>query len=815
MKTLRLPIIPILIAYLLGLFIGHFDLPIPSILYLILIPFLFFFTILFLLCKKLKLSSFGLLFLFLLLGIYSIYLYLHPPLSPIHIAKLIGPDPIVVEGTVHRSPQRAERGTQILIKSNRIILRNRSFPAEGYLLLFLEEKEVPIRYGDHLRVLCRLRKPKGFRNLGGFNYERYLAFQRIYTIGFLPHGKEWVKIGMKPSNPLLLRIEIWREHIRDFLRRESPLPSSSIFQALVLGEQGNIPEEVKELFITSGIAHLLAISGNHLGIVALLSFSLFYWILKRSEFLLLSISLKKLASLMTIPWILLYAFIAGGRISVIRATIMVIVLLLSILFDRERNLIYSLALAAFIILLFSPPSLFDVSFQLSFLAVISILYLVPRILKNFNQKENPLSPKPTWTGRILRYVKISILATTVAILGTAPFVILHFNRFSLVGFLTNLFAIPWVCFLIVPLSLIVSFFSFFFYPLACLMINLNVLLNEGLLRGVTLMASLPYASIYLPTPTGFEIILFYLLLFLTVQLRKRRIRFIFVVISLILGLNFVYWGVKDKFRKDLQVTFLDVGHGDSILIELPKGKKMLIDGGGIPDGRFDIGKNVIAPFLWKKRIKRVDILVLTHPDPDHLKGLNFVASNFSLGEFWTTVVTDNSEAYVQLKKTLREKGIPCLTLNEETPQKLIHGVEIGVLNPPSSISRYMDKKDSSVLNNSSLVLRFKFKEVVFLFTGDIEQEAEERMVKRGYPLKTHVLKIPHHGSASSSSKIFLEKVRPLYAILSGGIERKGLPHPEVLQRYLQLGSILFRTDEHGAIEILTNGERIEIRSFCR
>ena len=153
---------------------------------------------------------------------------------------------------------------------------------------------------------------------------------------------------------------------------------------------------MKEHFIVTGIAHLLAISGDHLGIVALLSFSLLIWILKRSEFLLLSISVKKWAAGLTIPCILLYTFIAGGGISVIRATIMVIIFFLSILFNRERNLLHTLALAAFLILIFSPPSLFDVSFQLSFLAVLSILYLVPRILKGLKREGIPISIKTSW-----------------------------------------------------------------------------------------------------------------------------------------------------------------------------------------------------------------------------------------------------------------------------------------------------------------------------------------------------------------------------------------------------------------------------------
>ena len=454
-------------------------------------------------------------------------------------------------------------------------------------------------------------------------------------VGFLSDDKMWVKVGEGFKNPILLKIESWRDHIRDFLEKEATLPSSSIFQALVLGEQGNIPEDVRESFITTGIAHLLAISGDHLGIVALLSFSLFLWVMKRSEFLLLSLSVKKWVAALTIPCLLLYTFIAGGGISVIRATIMVITFFLSIVFDRERHLLHTLALAAFLILLFSPPSLFDVSFQLSFLAVLSILYLVPRIYRDLRREEMNIPPEISWKQKIWKYVRLSFIVTVVAILGTAPFVALHFNRVSLIGFLANLFVVPWVGFLIVPITLIASIFSFFFYPFAGLLITVDQFLATILFKVVAFFASIPFASIYIPTPTALEMILYYLLLFLGVHLRKgKKIKYLFVGICILLAADLAYWNLKDRLRKDLTLTFIDVGHGDSILVEFPKGKRMLIDGGGLHEDRFDVGKNVIAPFLWKKKIQRIDTLVLTHPDPDHLKGLNFIASQFKIGRFW-------------------------------------------------------------------------------------------------------------------------------------------------------------------------------------
>ena len=812
----RLPLIPILIVYTVGIYVGHLDIPFLPQGGILLLILLGFWTLL-LLMKRTLVGSWIVFSIFFLLGIFSIQLYLHSQHSPSHVSQFTGLDGVLLEGIID-CPLEPSRGrTRLLIRSQKIILSDRSIPVDGLLLIFLKEEDPSLRVGDRLRLLCKLYPPHGFNNPGGFSYERHLAFERIHTIGFLSEKKGLVKLGEGFKNSFTLWMERLRDRLRDFLGREANPLTAGIFKALVLGEQGDIPEEVKEQFVTTGIAHLLAISGDQFGIVALLSFSLLIWILKRSEFLLLTIDVKKWAAALTIPCIVLYAFIAGGGISVIRAAIMVITFLFSILLNRERNLLHTLALAAFLILIFSPPSLFDVSFQLSFLAVLSILYLIPPILQEFKQEGISILFRTSWKKNILKYIVLSLLVTGVAILGTAPFVALHFNRFSPIGFFTNLFIIPWVGFLIVPLSLIASLLSFFSYSFATLLIHINDLITLILLQVVAFFASIPYASFFLSTPTIFEITLFYLLLFLVVHLRKgKKIQYIFAGLCIVFAIDLAFWNLKDLFQKDLRLTFIDVGHGDSVLIEFPAGKRMLVDGGGLYQDRFDTGKNIIAPLLWKKRIHRIETLVLTHPDPDHLKGLNFIASQFSIGQFWDNGTQTDSEPYLRLKKTLEDKKIKALPLNEESPPQIINGVEISVLNPPVLNGTLIKDQNLRDLNNSSLVIKLRFKNVSVLLTGDIGKEAEGRILRQGHPLKADILKIPHHGSSSSSSPPFLERVKPTYAILSVGERNIGrLPHPEVLKRYQQLGSRIFRTDKQGAITVITDGENIEVDTFLK
>jgi competence protein ComEC len=722
-----------------------------------------------------------------------------------------------LEGILDRPPQTSQGETQLLIQSEKIILPNRYIPVEGHFLLFLKEENVPFRLGDRLRLLCGIHSPRGFHNPGGFSYERHLAFERIHALGFLSEENLCVKVREGFKNSLLLRVEGWRDHIRNFLEKKATPPCSSIFKALVLGEQGEMPEEVKECFALTGTAHLLAISGDQFGIVAVLSFSLFIWILKRSEFLLLSLSVRKWAAGLTIPCIVLYAFIAGGGTSVVRAAIMVVTFLLSILFNRERNLLHTLALAAFLILLFSPPSLFDVSFQLSFLAVLSILYMVPQILEGIKMEGLSLPSRARWKKNFLKYVKTSLLVTAVATFGTAPFVALHFNRISPIGFMTNLFIIPWVGFIIVPLSLAASIFSFFFSSLANLLLGINGLITLILLRVLAFFASFPFASLFVSTPTALEMILFYFLLFLTVHLKKQKLAcYLFVGLFVVLVSDFTFWNLKGLFQKNLTLTFIDVGQGDSIFIEFPKGKRMLIDGGGLYGDRFDIGKNVIAPFLWKKKIHRLDYLVLTHPDPDHLKGLNFIASHFSIGQFWDSGLRGDSEAYFKLAETLLSKKVETLSLNEKSPSQIINGVQISFLNPPEKVGPYSGGRKTPFFNNHSLVIKLQFKKIKVLLSADIEKEAEYRLWRTRDSLRADILKIPHHGSALSSTPLFLERVRPTYGVLSVGERNIGrLPHPEVIKRYKQMGTRIFRTDYQGAITVITDGENVEVIPFMR
>ena len=276
----------------------------------------------------------------------------------------------------------------------------------------------------------------------------------------------------------------------------------------------------------------------------------------------------------------------------------------------------------------------------------------------------------------------------------------------------------------------------------------------------------------------------------------------------------IYIQIKDTNRGHLKTTFIDVGQGSSTLVEFPGGTKMLIDGGGFYNKSFDVGRYVVAPFLWHERIKKVDIVVLTHPQSDHLNGLIYILDNFDVREVWSNGETAHTKTYRKFIKIIKEKHITHRIVSQDTPEKRIGEVIIRILNPENPIT----KEDSSVrfdiVNNNSLVMKLTFGKVNILLPADISEPAESRLVKSVANLKSDVLMAPHHGGFTSSTPSFLKRVRPEIVVFSCGVDNIFRdPHPDVLKRYKTIGSKIFRTDRNGAVTIITDGKNVSTQVF--
>ncbi len=810
------PLYPILFAYLLGIALAsNFSLSRP---FLLAAMGALLIWILVLLVRSKKATSTVLWAgSFILLGVLALQVQLHPLLPDNHVSHFAGRGRVLVEGILHRPPEPSIKGVRLYVKVQSVIRDGKSTHSAGMVLLSLPTSGPSLDYGDRIRFAANLRRPSNFNNPGGFDYQRYLATRRIWVTAFVDNPKKIIRVATRQGNALWTLLERGRNRIRVFLDQHSTDTSGPILKALILGERGTIPEGVKEDFAISGVAHIMAISGLHLGIVAFFLFRGFLWILKQSEMIALKTNIFKLSALLTIPLITLYALAAGARLPTVRATMMIVVYLISILIDRPRDLYHTLGLAALVITLIDPASLLEASFQLSFMAVLAILYLVPRFNRLLKKDEILPEKEKGWTQWAISWSRTLLIVSLAAIIGTGPLIAYHFNRFSPIGLVGNFFVIPLLGFIAIPAGLISASLSIFSTHLAIPFLYMASWVVDLAVAIIHLLASLPGVSFHVVTPTIFEILIVYALIALLLNNRRSVVYKIALAGILCLGVvDLTYWFARTHLNKNLRITFLDVGQGDCTLVEFPRGKRAIIDGGGFYDDSFDIGGKVIAPLLWKKKIQKIDFLVLTHPHPDHLNGLKFIARNFQVEELWDSGQSGDSPFFFEFMNIVRQKRIQRVSLFRGDKPRMINGVTVHPLHPPRRAEQAHFGPQSMTPNDLSLVLKIVFDSQTFLFTGDIEKQAEAGLASSEIDLESRVLKVPHHGSLTSSTTEFLSRVQPQIAIISGRPRRfYRLPSRKVLERYEELGSRIFSTDQHGAITIETDGQNLTIKTFRR
>ena len=485
------------------------------------------------------------------------------------------------------------------------------------------------------------------------------------------------------GNPFFHVVEEGREKIRTFLDRNAPPEYGGIMKALVLGERGDISRDLNEKFIVSGVNHILSISGLHVALVAAFFFGLTRFSVRLFPPLLLRFNLNKASALVAIIPVIFYTFVAGLGVAAVRSSIMALSFLLVLLLDRPKNLYDALFLAAFLILVAAPAALFDVSFQLSFLAVFAMLYLVPRFLEIIAPIKK-WADEQSWAQRkITAYVGASLLTSAAAILGTGPLVGLYFNRISVVGFLANLLLVPLMGLGNTLLSLLTALAVFLSSPLASALTDVNVLLLRLSVGLVDFFSRWPLASYRIATPSWTEIFLFYGTILCAANL-KRRPKAIYLLAALI-GIFIAVQIYDSRLRRNpdrLEVVFLDVGQGDAAVVHLPGGKVMVIDAGGTPDGSFDPGERIVAPYLWQRKIKRIDFMVSTHYHPDHLQGLFFLLENFKVDRVW--VNGDRETDFSAAERFLRSAGDRVRAVSREDQAVEIGGARMEFLHPPRS-----------------------------------------------------------------------------------------------------------------------------------
>ncbi|MFC1913929.1 DNA internalization-related competence protein ComEC/Rec2 [Chloroflexota bacterium] len=718
---------------------------------------------------------------------------------------------VAVRGMIARDPEVRDKNTHLYLSVSEIKLGDSWQAVQGTVLLFVPRYPA-YEYGDVLLVSAKLETPPQFED---FDYENYLVHQGIYSIMSYP-GIELQETG-KGFMPLEW-VYALRNHIAQTIDEVIPEPQAALARGIILGKRGNIPDSIKADFARSGTAHLLAISGLHLGIIAGMMISIGIWLFGRKRYLYVWLALGTI-------W--LYALLTGLHPPVVRGAIMASMFLAAEFLGRQRSAITALTLAAAIMAGISPYILGNASFQLSFLAMAGLVFLFPAFQSLGRRIEARILGEE---GALVSAANLAIdgfSVTLAAITAVWPLVAYYFGIVSLVGPLATFLALP-VLPGIIAAGTLTGILGFIALPAAQVAGWLTWLFLLYIVAVVQVLATPALAAIQVSSVSITFIWAYYSFFALAIWLTRSRGRLtnplptaitrlkigvttstgfisrlprkliIPPLLMIAIMVSFAAFTMPDD---KLHVSFLDVGEGDAILIQ--KGsQQILIDGGPSPQAiNLELGKKM--PF-WDRTI---ELVILTHPHNDHLAGLVEVLQRFHVKQALYPDLTYESPLYSEWQKLIAEKQIRPSTTKSGQQIELGEGTTIKILNPqPTPFTN-----TRSDIDNNNIVLLLSSGEVSFLLTADIMQEAEWELIRSRADLTGTVLKVPHHGSDTSTTPEFLAVVNPRVAVISAGTDNRfGHPSPEVLARLEQAPGAenIFRTDQQGTIEFVTDGKKL-------
>jgi len=732
------------------------------------------------------------------------------PASEKHIYNLApNSTEVILTGSLEEMVSYNGKMSKALIKLASIRQKDKNFhqPAHGLVRLsFMGKWPELIIPGDQVIVRADIKRPHSFHNPGLFDYARFLAQKNIWITGYIRSPLFIHELTSPQSITYKYRYlpEILRTRIGNFLDQNLEPEFASIYRALLLGDRGNVSPSVLELFKASGTFHILAISGLHVGIIAALLYFIFYWILSRSEYLLLNFQIRKIVVILTIPVLLGYALLAGMNSPVTRAVIMSSIVLIAIFTDRKKSPAPLVAIAALLILIFDPLQLFTVSFQLSFAAIIGILFLLPS-LQNYILGQKPSKNARTSFNIFCRYTLTALLVSVVATLITAPITISTFNRISTIGPLANLILEPLICLWCLPAGIVALPFIWISPETANILLHLGSYGITSALYIAGILTNFPFSSLSLPSPPFHHILLYFICIYFCVHSHilqsKNRI-----LLTLPILLSIAFFIANVPLTKDTQakVSFIDVGQGSATLIETDE-STILIDGGGSSFSKRSVGETVIAPFLWKKGIDTVDTIIITHPDADHYNGLEYILNHFSPELIWVRDMYGHDQNYKNFIRLAQEKAdlVSVPIAGDE-----IHEDSMTLQCLANLKDQHFKNTRSGHSANTGLIIKGCFKQHCFLFPGDINISMEQFLLQQHIDLKADTLLSPHHGSKTSNSKEFLTAVSPQHTIVSAGLSNKGyFPHQNFLDICNELDLEVLKTSYHGAIEFILEGNK--------
>lgn len=685
---------------------------------------------------------------------------------------------VALSGMVDSVPSHEGEKTRFVLKLQEI----NHMPVSGKVMVTVAENSVNYPPGAALSFDGEISEPAGRRNPGSFDYALYLKAKGIGGQVYLKN-REAVTVKPGSSSPIYA-IYRMRQHLSEVCDQFFTPPQSGLIKGILLGDS-TMDDEVKASFREAGVSHVLAISGLHVGYV----YVLVLWILT-----LLGVRRRYHLPVLA-ACLLFYITLTGFSPSVIRAALMCLALVGGRGMAETYDALNGLCLAGIVILLFQPVQLFMAGFQLSFSAVLAIILFYKPLLYEYERHIKAPGAMAS-----------NLLLTFCATLGTMPASLYHFHTLNLVALVSNLLIIPLVGVLLVFALITVPLTAFI--PAAGGLFCLpTAFLADCILFLTNLFSKFSWLVLHRGAMTLSELLILVLAALLLAgyfNLSKKSAR-CFVGASLPL-LLLVIFGTS-LARQPLRITFLDVGQGDSALVETPSGGIYFIDGGGYETygnapqkERTPISESVLLPVLYAKSIRRIDGVFISHNHADHAQGIEELLAEIPVGQIYVSSKYNN-------EALLRQNKVPVEILVKGSVLESGDGLSFEVLWPESKREALEDEEQ----NDASMLLRLCYGSRSFLFTGDAGFSVEEAVI-RSLP-ETDVLKVGHHGSRFSTSSEFLKKINPSLAVISvGRYNSFGHPTDEVLQNIEASGAVCKRTDQNGAVEVWTDGKDLSIRS---
>lgn len=650
---------------------------------------------------------------------------------------------------------------------------------EKIVLKVIGEQKVEL--GDKIDFNGVLKEPLSNGNPKLFNYKLSLLSNKIFATMTI---KDYALTEInKEDKALKYRMKSkFKEDIERVFDSYLNEDSSSLMKSIVLGEHSYLDEDSISKYRDLGLAHILAVSGLHIGIIA--GFLIF--ILSN-----LGIKRKRVVQI-TLAIIWFYGFLIGFPPSLLRANIMFTILYYAQILSEPLDSINGLFFAMFLLLIINPMWIFNLGFQFSFLATFSIIYFTPKVQKGFYPYKNRLT-----------YTLAGLLGVYIGIL---PIQAYYFNKISLLSILGNLFVAP-----LLSLSLIIGgimiLFSYLISPLNIILgFFLNLLLGIQF-KIIETLSAISFGTMQLYSPNIGEMVLYYILILIVFKVldirnfkrNMKKVIFYYLIFYIVSNLMII------TLDKSIEIHFIDVGQGDCALIRTYKGDYLVDTGGNLMDS-FDIGKNITLPYLEKLGVRKLNGVFITHFHDDHSKSLPLLMDSLKIDNIFASYEDYSNIAF----NKIGESKIPLIILKEKDKVIIDNSFNLEILSPNLNLNQGIASH-----NDMSLVFLLNYFNKTVLFTGDMEKDAE-RLLLGKVGKSIDVIKVPHHGSNTSSTEELLNEIKPKIGVISLGRNNfYGHPRKEVLERYEEIGTKIYRTDTMGMIKIILNKEDIEVDYFIK